>query len=452
MLVFSGILARILTPADFGMIAMVTMATGFLNVLKDFGFGAALIQKENVSQDEYSTVFWFNIALGSILTAAVWFSAPFIALFFDEPALEQVCRALSFTFLITSGGIVLENFLVKEMQFKQLFYRSFLAAAMSGLVSVGFALNGAGYWALVIQSYVNISLLVMFTYLKVRWRPSLTYRYRYIKELQSFSLPLLGDQAINYWSRNIDNLLVGKFFGKFDLALYNRSYSLMLLPVRQISGSLTRVLFPSLSTIKDDIDKVRNVYLKTSGIIALITFPIMTFLFIMSSEVLLLVYGKQWLGAVPLFRILCFLGALQSIGTLLGNVFMSQGRTDLLFRIGLVSKFLMISGILVGIYFGRVETVALGYVCGGVLAFLPETFFLSRILKTRLTVVLFNITNQFFCSLVMGLILFFLVPYMAMGIVPKMLLSGLIAAISYGSLIFATRDRAFRNILKLIHD
>jgi O-antigen/teichoic acid export membrane protein len=378
--------------------------------------------------------------------------APLIAKFFQEPLLEDITKALSFTFLITSGGIVLENFLIKELAFKQLFYRSFIASSISGTLTVCFALYGVGYWALVIQVYLNTGLLLFLTYLRVRWRPSFVYNFKYIKNLRAFSIPLLADQSINYWARNMDNLLVGKFFGRAELALYNRSYSLMLLPVRQISGSITRVLFPSLSIIKDDILKVQNIYLKISGIIALISFPIMSYLFVMSHDVILLLYGKQWLGAVPIFRILCFLGAMQSIGTLLGNVFMSQGKTKLLFRIGLFSKVLMISGIAIGCFLGEVRFVAIGYVLGSSIAFIPETYFLSRILKTKLHVIFLNIFNQLLCSVLMGVLLSFSAPYLDFPLIVRILISGIIAAISYSSFIYLTRDRSLQNILFLINE
>lgn len=446
-------LARILTPQDFGLVAMVTLATGFLSVIKDFGFGAALVQKKEVTQEEYSSVFWFNIIIGSCLTLLVWFSAPYIADFYDNPALKSITRVLSFNFLLTSGSIVLSNMLVKQMRFKQIFYRSILSNLISGIGTISLALLGYGYWALVFQSYFSTITMLLFTYLIVKWKPSLSFNWQLVKDLMPFSLPLIGDQSLNYWTRNIDNLLIGKFFGTAELAFYSRAYSLMLLPVRQISGTITKVLFPSFSLIQNDIGQVRRIYFKISGVIALISFPMMTYLFVMANEVILLLLGKQWTQAVPIFQILCFLGMMQSIGTLIGNVFMSQGKTYLMMRIGILSKGMMISGIIIGIMLGGVKEVALGYVISSLIAFVPETYFLGKLLKTNLFLIFRNFINQLFCAILMSGGLYYIMSFIEnINYIFRILISFPIAAILYITLIIITKDSSFKNLSELYND
>lgn len=450
--IFTAVLSRLLLPSDFGLIAMVTLATGFLVVLRDFGFGAALVQKKEVSQEEYSSVFWLNVIVGSFLSILIWLSAPFIASFYSEPALEGITKSLSFTFLLTSAGIVLNNILIKQMEFKQIFYRSLLSTLVSGIATIILALNGFGYWALIAQVYFNTISNLLFTYSKVRWRPSFLFKKKLIKDMMPFSLPLIGNQSLNYWTRNVDNLLIGKVFGSADLAFYNRAYSLMLLPVKQITGTITKVLFPSFSLIQDDIEQIRRIYFKVSGVIALLAFPLMTYLFVMGKEVILLLYGETWLRTVPIFKILCLLGMLQSIGALIGNVFISQGKTGLLMRIGLLSKGIMISGIIGGVFLGSVYTVALCYVSSSLLAFIPETYYLAKILKTTLVKVLSNLLNQFICSAIMGGILMILSPQLKLFIYMKLGVSLMIACSIYLALIVLTKDRSWLNLLTLINE
>lgn len=451
-IVFIGILSRILLPSEFGLVAMVTLATNFLNVLKDFGFGAALVQKKGVSQEEYSSVFWFNVILGALLTILVWLAAPAVAAFYKEVALVVVTKALSFTFLITSVSIVLNNMLVKQMEFKQIFYRSLLSTLMSGVVAVTLALNGYGYWALIAQVYVNLICMLLFTYLMLSWRPSLVFKWQHIRNMLPFSLPLIGDQSLNYWTRNIDNLLIGRIFGSIELAYYTKAYSLMLLPVRQISGTITKVLFPSFSLIQGDIQQIRRIYLQISGVIALISFPLMTYLFVMGEEIILIILGKQWIESVPIFKILCFLGIIQSIGTLIGNIFMSQGKTGLLFKIGLFSRALMISGIVIGLYTGGVKGVAYGYLVSSSIAFFIETTYVSRILETSMSKILMNLANKFVCTMVMGIVLIVTMQHISDNLFIRMIISGLVAAGVYLIMLKLTNDNSVKSLIRIVDE
>lgn len=451
-IVFIGILSRLLLPSEFGLVAMVTLATNFLNVLKDFGFGAALVQKKEVTQEEYSSVFWFNILIGVVLTTGVWLAAPLVASFYQEPILEIITKAISFTFLITSASIVLNNMLIKQMEFRQIFYRSLLSTLISGITAVVLAFLGYGYWALIAQVYLNLITMLLFTYLRLNWRPSFILDTNHIKKLMPFSLPLIGDQSLNYWTRNIDNLLIGRVFGTTELAFYTKAYSLMLLPVRQISGTITKVLFPSFSLIQGDIEQIRRIYLKISGVIALVSFPLMTYLYIMGEEVILILLGKQWLESVPIFKILCFLGMIQSIGTLIGNIFISQGKTSLLFRIGLVSRAMMITGIIVGLYMGGVKGVALGYLLSSSTAFILETYFVGRILKTSVFRIFWNLANTFFCTLFMGLAIYSASLFMPNVLLVRIIISTLVAALAYLFMLIVTNNSSFKSLIKLANE
>ena len=276
-LVISGVLSRLLTPAEYGLLGMVTVAIGFLQVFKDMGLGSSIIQKQGITAEEQSTIFWLNVAIGVALTLLLLLAAPWIAVFFNEPQLTLLIRVMSLNFVIGSMAIVPDALIQKAIDFKSYFYRNLGTVIAGGLLGIWLAYKGFGVWALVGQSLLTTLAGLIISFRMVPWRPQYTFNKNLLKSHLRYSLPLLGDSSINYWVRNIDNLLVGKFLGAISLGIYTRAYNLMLLPVRQISGTLTRVMFPSFAIIQHDIAKMWEQYSKIMSLIAMITFPLMAF-------------------------------------------------------------------------------------------------------------------------------------------------------------------------------
>ncbi len=449
-LAVSGVLARLITPAEFGIIGMVSLGTGFLNVIKDFGFGAALVQKKEVHDDEYSTVFWINLIIGFLLCALVYSLAPLIGHFFKESRVEPVTKALSFTFLLNAIGIVWNNKLIKAVAFKQIFYRSFLSTIISGGLAVFLAYRGYGVWALVAQTYSNIIINTFLVYLHIRWLPRLTIEKKYVISLFKFGLPLLADQSINYWVRNIDNLLVGRFLGKETLAYYGKAYTLMLLPVSQLTGTLTKVLFPTFSMIQDDQAQIAEIYLKISRVIALIAFPLMTGLSLLAEPLILIVYGPQWHAAVPIFQVLSLLGMLQAIAALSGDIYLSQGKTALMFKVGLVSKGCMIIGIVSGLFSAGLMGMVYGYCITSMLAFFLETYYLGRLIRLSLVKILLNIAPYLGVTMLCLVLAACGFRSFHFSVLPDFIIKGLSFALIYLLLCFIFRLDALSDILKLI--
>jgi len=450
-LVISGVLSRLIKPAEFGIIAMVSMAIGFLNVIKDFGFGAALIHKKEVSDDEYSTVFWFNLIIGVALTAIVFIASPYIGDFFNEKEVEYVTKILSFTFIINSVGIVWSNRLLKEVAFKQIFYRSFISTIISGTCAIILALNNYGVWALVAQVYTALIINTFLNYLHVKWLPSFVIKKKYVRHLVQFGIPLLADQSINYWVRNIDNLLVGKVFGKNTLAYYNKAYTLMLLPVEQLTSTLTKVLFPSFALIQDDRPQIANIYLKISRVIAFIAFPVMISLSMLAKPLILIVYGKNWTPVIPIFEVLSILGMFQALGALSGDIYLSLGETKLMFKVGLFSKTTMISGIVLGLYIGGLMGMVYGYCIGSTIAFLPELYFIGRLINIKLKEIIFNFMPYLFIAGICFLIIRVIFNQLHVNIV----LDFFIKLTSFGTIYlflnFLIKPKAYTDILSIIN-
>ena len=451
-LVISGILSRLITPAEFGIIAMVTLATGFLNVIKDFGFGAALVQKKTVSDEEFSTVFWFNLIIGVCLAFLVFLASPYIGDFFKEKRVEQVTKVLSGTFIINSIGIIWNNKLVKVLAFKQIFYRSFLSLVFGGLVSIYLGFRGFGVWAIVSQIYTTLIVNTFLNYFHIKWLPTFTLKKIYIRELIRFGLPLLADQSISYWARNIDNLLVGRVLGKDVLGYYNKGYNLMLLPVRQLTNTLTKVLFPSFSLIQDDSEKIASIYLKISGVVAFIAFPLMMSLSMLAEPLILIIYGENWRPVIPIFKVLSILGMFQALAALSGNIYLALGRPKLMFQIGLFSRTVIILGLVSGLYAGGLMGMIYGYCMASAITFFPELFFIGKLLELNLKTIFFNFIpyllvasvcyisiSTLFSNVHLPLVLDFIIPFGCFFLM-------------YLTINFLMKSKAFSAILSLVKE
>ncbi|WP_152267599.1 MOP flippase family protein [Agriterribacter humi] len=405
-LVISGILSRLLTPAEYGLLGMVTVAIGFLQVFKDIGLGSSIIQKQGITAEEQSTIFWLSIMIGLVLALMLVLTAPLIADFFNEPQLTLLIRVMSLNFLFSSMAIVPDALIQKAIDFKSYFYRNLGTTLLGGLLGIGLAFKGFGVWALVGQSLLTSFAGLIISFRMVQWRPQWIFNKTLLKSHLRFSLPLLGDSSINYWVRNIDNLLVGKFLGAVSLGIYNRAYGLMLLPLRQISSTISRVMFPSFALIQHDAALIWDQYCKMMSLVAMATFPLMAFLGVYAHEVILIVYGPGWMEVVPLLKILSFLGAVQSIATLAGPVYYAKGKTLLLFRVGLVSKTLMIAGIILGLVYGGLTGMVWCYLLSSMIAFFVEVYFVCYMLFKKITDFFTNVAPEFIASLLyLGILL-----------------------------------------------
>ena len=403
-LAISVFLARLIAPKEFGLFAMVAVATGFLNIFRDFGLGAGLIQKRNLENQEIDSIFWVNNVIGLVIGILIYVGASFIVDFYSEPKLLHITQAMAIVFIVGAVGLVPDALIRKNLDFKQFFLRNILNDLISGGIAIGLAYNNYGVWALITQAFLSKFIGTIIAFRMIVWKPSFFLSWKKITPFMRFSLPLLGAKSINYWVRNVDNLTIGKFLGQESLGYYSKAYNLMLLPVRQISGSITRVVFPSFSIIQKNKAAVWKNYIKLLNITSFITIPLMAGMFLLSKEVILILYGEKWLPAAEMLRGLCYLGAIQSIGVYSGSIFSSQNRTFLQFKIGLFLKPLMIIGILGGLYLNGIKGLILGYSLTSTIAFLVESFYVSKILEKSIL----GMFKGFYKELIGALMAYFL--------------------------------------------
>lgn len=364
-------LARLLTPADFGLVGMVVVVTGFLAVFGEMGFATALVQRDEVGERHSSSVFWLNLLVGVALAALLYAAAPWIARFYAAPKVLWVVRVLAVEFVLAPLSMVQHAMLSRQMQFRTLALAEMAGVLLSSAVAMGMALAGLGVWALVGRTLASTIGEVLAMWALSRWRPSWVFDRAALRELFGYSANLFGFSTVNYWAGQIDDLLIGRFFGAGQLGLYGRAYSTMMMPVTEVGGVLARVMFPTFSKLQHDPAQTKQIYLKLVAVIGFVTFPVMFGLAVLAKPFILVLYGDQWVGAATVLSIYCLVGASHAIGSTVSWIYKSQGRTDWMFRWGLVASAVTIGAIVLGVRLGSIETVAACYAVAtvGVLAY-----------------------------------------------------------------------------------
>ncbi|MBL1275781.1 MAG: MOP flippase family protein [Ectothiorhodospiraceae bacterium] len=358
--VSSIILARLLEPSDFGLLGMAIVFVGIGQLFADFGIGAAIVQSKNVRDIELSTSFWANLIFAGLLVVGLIAIAPFVADFYDDERVLTVLSVLAFSLLISGATVVPRAILYKNLQFGLIAKAQVVGSMVGAVIAVTLAMNGFGIWSLVAQpicgSLVNVSMTLRYS----QWWPRWQFSWKSITHLVSFSANVLGADLLNYAHRNGDKLIVGKFLGTASLGYYSLAYQLMLYPLSQVSSVIVKVLFPTLSQMQDDKKRYRAAYLKSVSAIAIVTFPMMVGLFVISEDFVMLAFGEKWMPMVPVLEILCWVGMLQSISTTVGIIYLSTGQVRRGFYYTLFATPVMLVGVVVGLKWG-LTGVAMGY-------------------------------------------------------------------------------------------
>lgn len=368
------VLARLLAPEEFGLIAMVTAVTNFVALFKDLGLSMATVQKAEINHSQVSTLFWINVAVSTVMMLLVAALAPFIAAFYVEPKLATITLALSVTFIFSGLTIQHQALLRRTMRF------SALAAIeiTSTVIGVATAIIAAwqfdlGYWSLILMQVVIPITTMLGVWMLCGWRPGPAKLSPEVKTMITFGKNLTGFNIVSYFSRNLDNILIGKFWGADQLGLYSRAYGLLMLPIQQINAPIASVAIPVLSRIRDDENQYRKYYLKILSLIALITIPSVTFMIIMSEELILLIMGAQWIEASRLFMVLGIAALFQPLSNAVGWLFISQNRTREMLQWGVIGSCLAIASILAGLPWGA-WGVAVSYAISSIFFRAPLLF------------------------------------------------------------------------------
>ena len=346
------VLARMLTPKDFGLLAIIAIFVQISQTFIDSGFGNALIQKKDRSQTDYSTVFFFNLALSFGFYVILFFCAPLIADFFDNEKLTSLTRVVGLNLIIGALVSVHKTRLTVQLRFKIQAVISLISSCVSAIVAIWMAYRGYGVWSLVALTITSISVQMVLIYILIKWRPSLEFSKTAFRSLFSYSSKLLGASLIHLLYRNIYPIIIGKKFSPVELGYFNRADTFAMYPPYMIGSVISRVAFPIFSRIQDDNARLRNAYSKYIVFASLIIFPILIGLLVLAEPLTLLILKEKWLPMVPMLQILCIDWMTDHLCTINLNVLYVKGRSDLAFKLEIIKKSLALGIFFVSLYWG----------------------------------------------------------------------------------------------------
>lgn len=403
----TAILARLLTPDDFGLVAMVAAITGFIMLFKDLGLSMATVQRADITHEQVSTLFWVNVAASSAIMVLTAVIAPVISRFYGEPRLTAITLALAVGILL--GGLTVQHqaLLSRQMRFKALVVIDIASQSAGIAVAAVSAWLGLGYWALVLMQLMTAGSTATGVWLACSWRPGLPARGTGVRELLAFGGNMTGFSVINYFARNLDNMLIGWWWGAGPLGFYSRAYSLLMLPIGQIVAPISSVANPSLSRLQDDPEKFRSYYLKALSIVAYASMPLIVMLGVFSREIFVLILGSQWLESAEIFQILAVAGFWQPVISTVGWLYVSLNRTRRMAQWGFIASPLIMLSFCIGLHWGA-RGVAVGY--AAVMWLLLGLAFRFALKDTPITpgAVFRTLFRPFVLSAILGICLYFL--------------------------------------------
>jgi O-antigen/teichoic acid export membrane protein len=357
-----GLLARRLGPSVYGLMGMATLVLVFVGNFRDLGTATAIVQRPHVSHRLLSSLFWVNCGVGVVLSFAVYAAAAPISAFFHEPRLAALLRVISIAFFVAAVGAVPNAILVRQMAFDKIALADFWAALVGYAAAIACAYNGLGVWSLIVANLATFICTTALYFIFANWRPAVEFDMDEIRSVSSFSLNLAAFGFVNYFSRNADNIIIGRGLGPQALGYYQMAYNLFLYPLQNITSVVAQVLNPAFSRVQTENERFCSAYIRGCMLIGLITFPVMAGLGVVADPFVRVLLGEKWLPVVPLLQILVPVGMLQSVQGTVGQIYVAKGRTDWMFRFGFAAALLFVASFLVGIKWGP-KGVAISYCC-----------------------------------------------------------------------------------------
>jgi PST family polysaccharide transporter len=348
------VMARLLLPAEFGLLAMVAPVINLVQQFNDLGLSAATVQRPKIGRDDVSALFWINVAVSLAMFAVVALASPLVGWFYDEPRTVGI-TIVSGALLVMGGASSQQMALLnRAMRFTQLAIIDVSAIACSLAAGVAAALLGAGYWSLVVMQFAYMAPVGVLSWAFTGWVPSRPRRHEGIGAAVKFGGHLTGFNLVNFFARNLDNVLIGRTYGSATLGLYDRAYKLMTLPLGQIATPVSRIAWPLLSRLVDTPDKYRQAYLRMLQAIHIATIPGMVCAIAIPAQIVATLFGAKWADVAPILFWLSLASLPSFVNSSLGWLFQSQNRTAEFLKVGIVSSVLIVGSFLVGLPYGAV--------------------------------------------------------------------------------------------------
>ncbi len=370
-LISTVVLARLLSPDDYGILAMVVAVTSFARLFGDLGLSHAAIQVGKLTNAQHSNLFWINVALGLALTISVAAVSPLVSRFYQKPEVLGVTVALSATFLIGSLAAQSGALLVRELRFGRKAVATVSDAVVNLAVAIPLAIAGFRVWSLVWGQLAGALTSASLLFLLSPFRPVLPSRGTGLKKLVKFGANVTAFDFVNYFHRNLDSILIGRYWGTGPLGLYSRAYALLMFPITNFRQPINAVAFPALSRLQDQPAAYRAYYVRVTSLLALFSMPLTAYLFVAAEPIIELVLGRQWLGVAPVFSCLALAAFIQPSSSFSGSLMLSLGQGRRYFLCGLFNTVILSGSFIIGLPWGPIG-VALSYSIANYLVLYPS--------------------------------------------------------------------------------
>lgn len=378
------ILARLLAPEMFGLVAMIQIFIAVGQTLMDSGMTSSLIRTSVPDEKDYSTVFFTSVGASIVIYIAVFICAPYVARFYDQHLLIDILRLYSITFIIRSFVGVQTTKLTKEMNFKLQMYMQIPSTIIGGLVGISMAMLGFGVWSLVWLNLVQAFVFMIQHWFFTKWRPTLCFDIERFKTHFKFGIRLTLSSLLDTLYSNSYTIVIGKTFSPTLVGFYNQADNLRLFPVNQISNALNKVTYPLFSMIQDNNERLKSIYSKLMQCVLLIVIPTMLILLGNAEPIFRLLLGVQWLPAVPIFQVLCLASMVRPLSTYNLNILKVKGRTDLFLRIEIIKKIIGVVVLLMSLKYGLM-TMVWGFSISSIFFLIVNGFYSGKLIGYSIT-------------------------------------------------------------------
>src|SRR5690554_2825047 len=422
------ILARLLAPREFGLIGMITVFIAISESFINSGFSSALIRKKDCTNTDYSTVFYFNLVTGILFFIILYLSAPAISGFFNEPELKAILQVMGLILIIDSLTIIQRTILTKRINFKLQARISVIASIGSGIIAIAMALNGFGVWSLVAQRIVKQCINSLFLWIWNKWKPLFVFSIKSFKELFGFGSKLLISGLIDTIYKNVYYLIIGKFFSAQELGFYTKASEFKNLPSQNLNSIISRVTYPVVSTLQDDIPRLKNNYQRLIRSVMFITFILMMGMAAVAEPMIHTLIGAKWEPAIIYLQLLCFVGMMYPLHSLNLNMLQVQGRSDLFLKLEVIKKLIAIPTIIIGIFFG-VKMMIAGMMVNTLIAYYLNSYWSGVKIGYSFKQQVKDVLPSFILALTMGIAVYFLGELLPFSYIVKLIIQILFGAI-----------------------
>lgn len=446
--IVSIVLARILTPSDYGTIALVTVFTTILQVFIDSGLSTALIQKKDADDLDFSSVFYFNFVICIILYLIMFVSAPFIADFYKDSSLVSIVRVISLTLVISGVKGVQQSYVSRHMLFKRFFFSTLGGTIFSAVLGIIMVYAGFGVWAIVFQQLSNNAIDTLILWITVKWRPIKKFSWSRLKNLLSFGWKMLASSLLDTVYNNLRNMIIGKLYTSADLAFYNQGDKFPKLIVTNINTSIDSVLLPTMSNEQDNHVRVKDMTRRAIKISTYIMAPLMIGLAFCAKPIVQIVLTDKWLPCVPYLQIFCISYLFWPIHTANLNAIKAMGRSDLFLKLEVIKKFI---GMILLLITMNISVMAMAYslLISGLISQVINSWPNRYLLKYSYIDQIKDILPNIVMALIMGVFVYF-INYLDLSVLVSLMVQIILGGIIYLALSIFTKNDSFIYLINIL--